>query len=502
MRKRWIGCAVWLLLAACLYFFENNTGTRTVLAASLLVPLVPLLRRVFFAADAPAAEAERPLPLTIRTFARQETDEPGDVREYRPGDPIRRIHWKLSAKKDALLVRETAAEPEVVEEEQLSSAPADGQKVRHAGRAAGLLLGLMLLCAALLLLIPEARHGFQALCNRIFAASEARNAYAYTFFTVAENQRVWLAAALLTILFAALTALVLLLRSRVFLLGIMAGCTLFQAYFGLPFPAWVNIPLYGLLALGMLRRPVSRKSLLSVLGTALGTALLIVLLFPGVDAATESASETVRDQLSRMAQQAAGVVSELPEGETETRHVHTQSLQTGANEARTGREYRLVTVEEEQISQPHWIDWLKVSLLLLLTVALLSLPFAPFLLLNARKKKALEARKAFASEDVGEAVRAIFRHVVLWLSETGHDAGNLLYRDWPDVLPEELTEAYARRFARCAMDYEEAAYSEHALPEETRQRALELLQETETALWKAADWRQRLRIRYWMCLCE
>ncbi len=48
MKKRCLGYAVWLLMAACLYFFENNTGTRVVLALSLAAPLVPALRRAFF----------------------------------------------------------------------------------------------------------------------------------------------------------------------------------------------------------------------------------------------------------------------------------------------------------------------------------------------------------------------------------------------------------------------------------------------------------------------
>ena len=30
-----------------------------------------------------------------------------DLREYRPGDPMRSIHWKLSSKRDELVVRET-----------------------------------------------------------------------------------------------------------------------------------------------------------------------------------------------------------------------------------------------------------------------------------------------------------------------------------------------------------------------------------------------------------
>ena len=203
-----------------------------------------------------------------------------------------------------------------------------------------------------------------------------------------------------------------------------------------------------------------------------------------------------------MAQQWSGPVQELPEGETETRHVHTQSLRPGLREAQTDREYRLVTVEEEQISIPRFINWVKTVLLFLLVAALVALPFTPFLLLNARRKKAEEARRAFASENVSEAVCAIFRQVILWLNETGHDAGNLLYRDWTEQLPSAMPPGYAERFRACAGDFEEATYSAHDLPEEKRQRALDLLKETEKALYPMADWKQRLRIRYWVCLCE
>ena len=38
MWKRRIGYAMWLLAAGLLWFFENNTGTKTVLAASILLP--------------------------------------------------------------------------------------------------------------------------------------------------------------------------------------------------------------------------------------------------------------------------------------------------------------------------------------------------------------------------------------------------------------------------------------------------------------------------------
>ena len=498
MNRRRFGYAVWLALAACLYFFENNTGTRAMLLGSLLLPLIPPLRRALFSPDAAEEQAEIPAPLTVKTFCRRDAEELGDVRPYVPGDPVRRIHWKLSAKKDELLIREMAADWESQEEERAVIQSAEGRK-KLAFRRTALWLGLFAaLCLALLLVIPEANRGAQALCNRVFAASEQINAYAYAYFPVAENQSTALAVSFLSAALAAIAALTVLLRSRSLILGITAACTLFQVYFGLPFPAWVNIPLYSLLALLMMKRPHPRQTTLVFCGAVLAVSLLTALLLPGVDAATETASEAARDALSRVTDQITGAVTETPEGETETRHVHTQSLATGENEAQADRTYRLVTVEEEQIAMPHWVNWLKIILLLLLTVALVVVPFAPFLALNVRRRKAQEARKIFASEAVGEAVCAIFQQVVVWLNAMGYGGGNRLYREWAPDLPD----GYAERFARCAEDFEEAAYSAHTLPEEKRLRALALLKETETALWQKADWKQRFRLKYWMCLRE
>ena len=48
MKKQYVGFAVWLLLACLLYFFENNTGTRIVLACTLLLPFIPMIRRSLF----------------------------------------------------------------------------------------------------------------------------------------------------------------------------------------------------------------------------------------------------------------------------------------------------------------------------------------------------------------------------------------------------------------------------------------------------------------------
>ena len=486
MTKRRIGYAVWLGMAAILYFFENHTGTRIVLISTLIAPLIPGLRSAFFTADTDG-KREAPEPITLRSFDQREAEEPGDVRPYVPGDPVRRIHWKLSAKKDELLLREMTPEEENEEQEAETTAlpPPDKGADRSRNRTHVTLLALaavLLLCLILLAAIPEARLGAQALCNRLYRASEATNAYTYTYFPVPEEQHVTLAALLTGFAACCLAAIVCLTRSRVMTLAIGSACALCQAYFGLSFPAWVHVPLFVLFSLLMLRRPWRRADL-----TRCGVWLLIVclgvaLVWPGVDAPTEAASEEVRDWLSQAAQDIMGSFSETPPGETETRRVHSLGLRTGAEEARADREYRLVTVKEEQIAMPHWVDVLKIILGLMLAIAVVSLPFAPFLLLNARKKNARALRESFAADDVSKAVRAIFGQVIQRLKEMGHEPENLLYKDWDRTLPEGLPEGYATRFAQCAADFEEATYSEHKLAEEQRGRALALLAETEAAL--------------------
>ena len=499
MRKQWVVYVCWLLAAGCLYFFENNTGTRVILTATLLFPLISLLSTTFFSREDREKGKSRCLQ-TVSTFIRQEAEESGDVRLYQPGDPVRRIHWKLSARKGDLLVREMITEDENADHQvRILSTARQGttsKKTLIWFLAAGILL-----CLLLLALIPEARQGFQVLCNRIFSASEAVNAYAYTYFPVQDNQSAVFAVLLLIPAALMTVLLTVILRNRFLNLGVMAALTLFQTYFGLPFPAWINIPLYSLLAVLLIKCSSAGKAGTLVI-LILAVSVLCFVFLPGVDSATEAASEKARDHLSAIARQLAGTAAESPEGETETRHVHTQSLETGDREASPDREYRLVSVEEEQISMPHWINYLKIVLLLLLSVAVVILPFAPFLVLNARRKREDATRKVFLTAEVNLAVHAIFQQVITWLETTNNGGGNCLYRHWADHLTDTMPEGYASRFAACAADFEEAVYSTHVLPEEKREQAMNLLKETEQALWRKADWKQRLCLKYWMCLYE
>lgn len=569
-RRRIVGYAVWLLLACVLYFFENNTGTRIVLAASVLLPLIPQVRDVLFSRDGALGEGFRP-GIGVHTFTCAEETEPGDVRPFRTGDPVNRVHWKLSAKRGELMIREDRRTEDSSygggrEDSSYDGGTADasygcgttnasydggvadqddaqsGETARRgittdkaerkniatdkATRKKRLMAGMtaLLLILPLTLLIPEIGNGMKALCNRLFDASEAVNTYVYERFPVRDGQSVTAAAAVLILFLSALAGILVLSRSRLMAIGLMAGVVIFQVFFGISFPGWVNVLLFAVFILFMARRPWGRNGrttagrlggrngvttaggpwerngMIAAAAAMCVISLAVVLFFPGVDAKTEEASERVRDFFSEISGGNAGSIIETPEGEIETRHVHTQSLTDGLQEARTEREFRMVTEEEEQISIPHWVNYLKIILLFLMTVALLIIPFLPFLWMNARRKKAMEARKVFSSENVSEAVCAIFRQVIAWLEAVNKDAGNLPYREWSEHLAECFPAEYANDFEAGALLFEEAAYSDHTLEEKHREQMMELLNTTEKMLLSEADRKERFRLKYRECL--
>ena len=499
MNRRFLIWLFWLVTAGALYFFENNTGTRTMLCCTCLFLLIPAVRRLLFFPGRAEAPVRR--SVTVRTFSYPEEEEAGDVRPYQPGDPVNRMHWKLSAKRNEWLIRKTAAEltPEETRTEGTAAGIREsaGRKKKKAILICLSLLLLMLLC---LLLIPAARLGAQTLCNRLFAASEQVNDYIYDRFPVPAEQPVGPAVLILAVSLALLIGLLFLSGSRLLALAVAAGCAVFQMYFGLAFPGWLNVLLFAAFALWMIGRVPDCREALILLGTVLAVSLAVAVVYPGVDAATETASERARDFLSRMSQQVTGAVREAPEGENEVRRANTQSLIQGEREAGAAKEYRLETIEEEQISMPRWINYLKIILLLLAVIILLILPFLPFLWLNSRRKKAQEVRSVFASENVREAVCAIFRQTVAWLEAMGLGAGNLLYRDWAQHLPDRMRPGFEQRFSQCAALFEEAAYSDHAMAEDQRQQVLSLLDETQEAMLARADWKQKMRLKYGECL--
>ena len=338
------------------------------------------------------------------------------------------------------------------------------------------------------LLWPTARNGFLALLNRIFEMSEAVNRYRYDRFAVSGEGMNW---ALLLCIFTLLLLTVRAMSCRGLALCLFAGLCLTEAYLGLSLPPAVHI-----LLLFALARPFIEGGLCRALLLAGAAALIAVLFLGGTNPGTEALSERVRDRISaRVGTAGAG----REEGASLPVHEMVPvSLEAGEGGA-SGQGYEHILQQEKEISRPEWTYFVRTLALLLLTAALLSVPFLPFLFLNRQAKRAKELRQLFEDGDAGTACAAMFRHACLYLECCGLGGGNRLYRSWWQAWDGRLPGAYIARFRECEGWFEQAAYGKDC-GEWMRSEMRAFLAETEHLCYDEATLKKRFRLKYVECL--
>ena len=349
-----------------------------------------------------------------------------------------------------------------------------------------------LLLALLTLALAPAREGAKLLINDLFSLSESANAYVYDRLPVAAGASRLPACALLGGALAFLSAAVALSQSRLPALLALVALALGQAYFGLSLPAAAQLLLLFVLGLKLVPS-CSAVQRLTLGAYALAVALVVCLAFPGVHAATEAASERVRDFLSgaSLSEQADAAV---PPEATQTHRENHLSLSTGGGGAGGHRDYRLVTRAEEQISDPPWFDALKTALMLALVVLLLALPFAPFMLLGRRAGQARALREAFDDADSRRAVCAMFRHVARYWAAYFPVPEGLPFSRLPEAA--DMPDDYAAAYRACADTFLKAAYSDAPITQAERDGVKILLDETERLLYDEQSAFMQLKLRY------
>ena len=355
---------------------------------------------------------------------------------------------------------------------------------------------------ALLFFLPAARESLQCLLNRLFAASEVVNTYVYDRFSVAADASPTLALLLLGGLAAVLLSLSFLRGSSLipFLFALFLAFA--EIWLGLTPPPLPNALLFALLMLLALRIRDLRNAG-AVLLASVAVFLFVSAAFPGVNAAQEERSELARDRLDILEQRITGTYAEensTVQSAREENRLHEGADADREDDTRNDRGYQHLYEQEQQISRPQRVRYLKILLLTLAILALLTLPFAPFLFFNAKRKRSLARRAAFASPDCAEAIRAMFLHLTAYLEACGMGAGNRSFSHWPELLSGHMPADYVRKYRRAAAIFSEAAYSTHPMTEEQRADIEKILDETEHILYDEAGWKQKLRLKYVECL--
>lgn len=292
-------------------------------------------------------------------------------------------------------------------------------------------------------------NGLKMLANQVFSISESCQAYEYDYFSVTDS-----AASLREglVFVSLLTAL------AVFLGGGPALTVLLwtaQAYFGVTPPGlWLALLFLAAALYFMPEKGLWLHGLLAVLLTGL-ISLCVFFLAPGTSVSLSGAEETARDRLaihSIFYEQIPELI-ETPEPETEPPDV--QALEPNR------------AVEENEINVLFYA-------LVLLTLLLL---FVPAVFRDRARKKREKNRAGFADPDCAAAIRAMYLHSRKWLQLM------------PVETPRDIRDLWL-----------EAAYSDHTLTQAQRARMEEYLARVEQTAWEAAGKRERLRIRYRLCL--
>ena len=351
----------------------------------------------------------------------------------------------------------------------------------------------------LLFLLPAARESLKCLLNRLFSASEAVNTYVYDRFSVAADASPTLALLLLGGLMAVLLLLSFLRRSRLipFLFALLLAFA--EIWLGLTPPPLLNALLFALLMLLALRVRDLRNAGAVLLASA-AVFFFISAVFPGVNAAQEERSELARDRLGVLEQRITGTYAEensTAQSAREENRLHDAGIK---DDTSNDRDYQHLYEQEQQISRPQRVRYLKIILLTLGILALLVLPFTPFLFFNAKRKRSLARRAAFASPDCAVAIRAMFLHLTAYLEACGMGAGNRSFSRWPELLSGHMPTDYVQKYRYAASIFSEAAYSTHPMTEEQRADMEKILDETERILYDEAGWKQKLRLKYVECL--
>lgn len=325
-------------------------------------------------------------------------------------------------------------------------------------------------------------NGAKLLTNRLFAISEASQAYQYDRFTVTapagqDTACMLFVLAFCSLLWALVSALLLGRDAKIMPVAAFALVCVFTVYFGASAAfIWMILPGVWCL-LSLLPRHIG----LARYGTVIvGMALIVaatLLLFPNENARISRLDETLRDKMAlqtvrydpeSMPQEITAPPETTPEEQQQQNGFHfAYDLPAG--------------------------KWLLIAAVL---IAVLLLLFIPAVWNDRLHKRAERERAGIEDENHAVSIRAMFLYAVRWLQSYGVTPGNVNYGAWPAALQDAMSEDYQQEFEAILPLWREAAYSDHEMTAQQRKAVRAFLKRTGDEIWEKADWRERLRLQY------
>jgi len=333
-------------------------------------------------------------------------------------------------------------------------------------------LGNMLGFAAPLLTFSfgNTGNGILLLCNRLFAASERKQLYLYTMFTVnlAEHMHEAAMGAACAVFALASAGMCLLLawKRRVWLLGLIAAAIAgVQVYFGVFPSAMWNLALFG--ALELLALPQGKTTAVLSLLTAMAlTAGLSLAFYPGPNAALYNSAEAVRDFFGETVENpAAAALQEAEIQRQAQRHKEEWRTEAVRADGAAGQGLRLEHEDAFAGAQAGSMTP-RASWIALVTALVLAALLVFWLAMTLRK--AAQRRALLVSPDASEAIRRQFALCMDCLALRGLHLRNAVYATYTDEIESLFSPALAAAYQDAAALWRECVYGGHTMTEAHR----------------------------------
>jgi hypothetical protein len=311
-------------------------------------------------------------------------------------------------------------------------------------------------------------NGWALIMNQFYDTAEMSQAYLYHRFHIGETgdahpyRSMHFALLWGSALAGLVAALPLYKVRRTAGTAILMFLMIALAYYGV-IPSWICIAIMAVTAVFIL----AKGHILSSLPVLLVVMLVfgaIMLVNPGENIGISRADENFRDRFALMS-------SFLQRNEEEV------DIDTIEEDMQDEQQTESDGEGSELTADHRW-----VITLLVIAAVIAAIGFVLWRIRQRILRRQLANRAGIDSEDPATAITAMFPYAVRWLQPAGIDASGKAFDSLIPVIKADLSEQYADDYTDMYELWKEAAYSDHAMTEESRQEMKEFLNDTITMI--------------------
>ena len=322
-----------------------------------------------------------------------------------------------------------------------------------------------LLSAAAIIWQQKLIDGAEGFLNCLFSASESRQAYSYSYYTVPDSESSMIFFVLLCGTAAAIICAVSIRKKNILpIVFLLLFCIFTQIYFGVfSNTVWTLLLFFSFVILTIYASGEIKSISYYVFPFASLVLIVSIVFFayPGESKTLKLWSEAIRDQLGNKVSYTASEMQKEAENNFSQKNVTAKENREGLDSSKKSQGFlgaHIGTITQ----QKQWA----LNLLLIITAAFFI--FAA-VCLGIRAIKISRYRTKFKSTDISYAIINMFLYLTKNLKIGGLKIPNKDYLKYAEQIEKTASENSRENYERAVTLWQEAAFSEHVMTENQRE---------------------------------